>query len=67
MSIELSYIKVGDYYLRNLILNRSGLYCKPVLPSEEDLRVKRLIDEIYTAHPEFGYRRIGVWLNKERA
>ena len=48
-----------------LELNCSGLYYKPVPPSEEDLRVKRLIDEIYTAHPEFGYRRIGIWLNKE--
>ena len=49
-----------------LELNRSGLYYKPVPPSEEDLRIKRLIDEIYTAHPEFGYRRIGVWLAKEK-
>ncbi|WP_196592046.1 IS3 family transposase [Pectinatus frisingensis] len=22
------------------------------------------IDEIYTAHPEFGYRRICAWLNR---
>ena len=25
-----------------------------------------MIDEIYTEHPEFGYRRICVWLNKTR-
>ena len=46
-------------------LNRSGLYYKASPPSEEDLRIKRMIDELYTAHPEFGYRRIQVWLEKE--
>lgn len=49
-----------------LDLNRSGLYYKAAPPSEEDLRVKRMIDELYTEHPEFGYRRICVWLNKEK-
>ena len=47
-------------------LNRSGLYYKPVAPSAEDLKIKRMIDELYTAHPEFGYRRMRVWLNKEK-
>ncbi|WP_432718437.1 IS3 family transposase [Pectinatus frisingensis] len=28
------------------------------------MEVKRHIDEIYTAHPEFGYRRICAWLNR---
>ena len=46
-------------------LNRSGLYYKGVPPSQEDLRIKRMIDQLYTAHPEFGYRRIQVWLEKE--
>lgn len=46
-------------------LNRSGLYYKASPPSEEDLHIKRMIDELYTAHPEFGYRRIQVWLEKE--
>lgn len=46
-------------------LNRSGLYYKTQPPSEEDLRIKRMIDEVYTAHPEFGYRRVQVWLEKE--
>ena len=41
------------------------MYYRPVPPTGEDLRIKRMIDEIYTAHPEFGYRRICVWLNKE--
>ena len=47
-------------------LNRSSLYYKPVAPDEEDLKIKRMIDELYTAHPEFGYRRMCVWLNKEK-
>ena len=47
-------------------LNRSGLCYKPVAPDEEDLKIKRMIDELYTAHPEFGYRRMRVWLNKEK-
>ena len=46
-----------------LDLNRSGLYYIPVLPCEEDLEIKMHIDKIYTAHPEFGYRRICWWLN----
>lgn len=46
-------------------LNRSGLYYKAAPPLEEDLCIKRMIDELYTAHPEFGYRRIQVWLEKE--
>ena len=44
-------------------LNRTSLYYKPVPPSEEDLNIKLHIDNIYTAHPEFGYRRICWWLN----
>ena len=44
-------------------LNRTSLYYKPVPPSEEDLNIKLHIDKIYTAHPEFGYRRICWWLN----
>ena len=42
------------------------MYYKAAAPTEDDLRVKRMIDEIYTEHPEFGYRRICVWLNKNR-
>ena len=46
-------------------LNRSGLYYQAVPPTEEDLRIKRMIDELYTAHPEFGYRRMQKWLEKD--
>ena len=47
-------------------INRTSLYYKPVLPDEHDLFIKREIDEIYTQHPDFGYRRIAVWLKKYR-
>ena len=46
-------------------LNRTGLYYKPVPPSETDLMVKSYIDKIYTAHPFYGYRRICHVLNTE--
>jgi putative transposase len=46
-------------------LNRSGLYYRPHPPSQEELRLKRRIDEIYTAHPFYGYRRITVQLHRE--
>lgn len=45
-------------------INRTGLYYRPVPPSREDLDIKLHIDKIYTAHPEFGYRRICIWLDK---
>lgn len=48
-------------------LNRTGLYYRPVPPSEDDLMVKAYIDKIYTAHPFYGYRRICRVLNDEHA
>lgn len=47
-----------------LEINRSSLYYKPVAPDSDDLLIKMHIDKIYTAHPEFGYRRICAWLNR---
>lgn len=46
-------------------LNRSGLYYRPLPPSQEELRLKRRIDEIYTARPFYGVRRITVALQQE--
>jgi putative transposase len=46
-------------------LNRTGLYYQPVGPSAEEIAVKHRIDEIYTAHPYYGSRRIAVVLNRE--
>ncbi len=48
-----------------LELNRTGLYYKPASLSEDDLIIKLHIDKIYTAHPEYGYRRICWWLNNK--
>ena len=45
-------------------INRTSLYYKHQPPTEADLRIKAVIDRVYTKHPEFGYRRISVWLKK---
>jgi putative transposase len=45
-------------------INRTSLYYKPREPGETDLAVKSIIDRIYMNHPEFGYRRVTVWINK---
>jgi putative transposase len=41
-----------------LELSRSNLYYKPKPISDEQLKVINLIDEIYTAHPYYGTRRM---------
>ena len=46
-------------------LKRTGLYYQPVGPSAQEIAAKHRIDEIYTAHPYYGSRRIAVVLNKE--
>ncbi|OAT79275.1 integrase [Desulfotomaculum copahuensis] len=46
-------------------LNRTSLYYKPVPPSEEEIALKHRIDEIYTAHPYYGSRRITAQLKRE--
>jgi putative transposase len=43
-------------------LNRSSLYYEPAPESAENLRLLRLIDGEYTAHPFFGSRRLTAWL-----
>lgn len=48
-----------------LSLNRSGLYYVPVPPPPEEVALKHRIDEIYTAHPYYGYRRIAGQLQRE--
>ena len=48
-----------------LQLNRSSLYYKPVGPSPEELALKNRIDEIYTAYPFYGSRRITAQLRRE--
>ena len=43
-------------------LNRSSLYYEAAPESAENLRLMRLLDEEYTAHPFFGSRRLTAWL-----
>jgi putative transposase len=43
-------------------LSRSSLYYEPAEESAENLRLMRLLDEEYTAHPFLGSRRLTKWL-----
>jgi putative transposase len=43
----------------------SSLFYQPALPSERELAIKRRIDEVYTATPFYGSRRITVTLQPE--
>lgn len=47
-------------------LNRSSLYYQPIPPSTEEIALKHRIDELYTAHPYYGYRRITAQLHREK-
>lgn len=57
-----------------LSINRTSLYYKPVPISDDELYIKHMIDEIYTCHPEYGYRRMttilrrdyGILINRKR-
>lgn len=49
-----------------LSLNRSGLYYQPVPPSPEEVALKHRIDELYTAHPFYGSRKIAALLEVNR-
>jgi putative transposase len=46
-----------------LDLGRSSLYYQPAAETAEDLRLMRLLDQEYTAHPFLGSRRLTKWLN----
>lgn len=48
-----------------LDLNRTSLYYAPKPPRPEELRIKRLIDETYTAYPFYGYRKITAVLRQK--
>jgi putative transposase len=43
-------------------LSRSSLYYEPAGETAENLRLMRLIDREYTAHPCYGSRRMTAWL-----
>jgi putative transposase len=46
-------------------LSRSSLYYEPVPETAENLRLMRLIDQEYTAHPFLGSRRLTRWLMEQ--
>jgi putative transposase len=46
-------------------LSRSSLYYQPRSPSPQEVALKHRIDELYTAHPYYGSRRITVVLRSE--
>jgi putative transposase len=48
-------------------LGRSGLYYQPAAETAENIRLMRLIDEEYTAHPFLGSRRLAKWLTQRGA
>ncbi len=48
-----------------LSVSRASLYYQPASPSPEELSIKRRIDEIYTAWPFYGSRRIHEQLGRE--
>jgi putative transposase len=48
-----------------LSLNRSGVYYQPRGVSEQELLIKRHIDEIYTAYPFYGIRKITAQLRAD--
>lgn len=47
-----------------LHINRSSLYYQAVLESDEDLRLKRLLDEQYTRTPFYGVKRMTAFLRQ---
>src|ERR1700694_5842546 len=49
-----------------LSLNRSGLYYMPVAVSSAELALKNQIDELHTAHPFYGSRKIAAELHINR-
>lgn len=48
-----------------LSLSRASLYYQPVAPSAEEVALKHRIDEIYTAYPFYGSRRVTAQLRRE--
>lgn len=49
-----------------LQLSRASLYYQPRCPSVEEVALKHRIDELYTAHPFYGSRKLAALLRLER-
>ena len=50
-----------------LSISRRSLYYQPVPPPPEEVAIKHRIDELYTAHPFYGSRKLTVLLEPEFA
>lgn len=50
---------------RLLALDRSGIYYEPMGESAENLALMRRLDELYTAYPFYGVRKMGAVLRRE--
>jgi len=48
-----------------LTISRTSLYYRPLPISEEELYIKRIIDKLFTQHPDLGYRRMTIFLNRD--
>jgi putative transposase len=48
-----------------LSLSRASLYYQPLPPSAEEIAIKHRIDELYTAHPFYGSRKITALLQSD--
>jgi putative transposase len=46
-------------------INRTSLYYKPVPIKDKEIRIKHIIDEVYTRHPEYEYRRMTIILRRD--
>jgi putative transposase len=46
-------------------LARSGLYYRPVAPRAGEVAIKHRLDELYTAHPYYGSRRLAAQLRRD--
>jgi putative transposase len=46
-------------------ISRSSLYYQPTPPAPEEVALKHRIDELYTAHPFYGSRKLTVLLAEE--
>ena len=48
-----------------LLISRRSLYYRPVAPPPEEVAIKHRLDELYTAHPFYGSRKLAVVLAEE--
>jgi putative transposase len=61
--VELDHVELSVRRQCELLgLSRSSLYYEPAAETADNLRLMRLLDREYTAHPFLGSRRLTAWL-----